>query len=368
MNILVATGLYPPEGGGPATYAKALHDELPKLGVSVTVLPFSQVRRYPKFIRHIVYFFLCLKYGKKVDVIYALDPVSVGLPAMLSSFFLRKKFILKMVGDYAWEQGMQRFGVADLLDEFVKKRYGLSISLLRFIQGLVAKRAAIVVVPSAYLKKIVCTWGVKKEKIHVIYNAAPDVSSVGHKKVLRGLLKYHGKYIVTVARLVPWKGIRSLIDAVGALEKSGIEARLLVIGDGPERDALEEYALEHTKEKTVSFTGRLPNDITLAYIKAADVLALNTGYEGFSHLLLEAQALGTPTVTTSVGGNPEIITHGRNGLLVPYKDTDALRKALTRALTDEVFRRNSAAAGKRKADKFSKDRMIQETKELLETL
>lgn len=365
MNILVATGLYPPEGGGPATYAKALFDELPKIGVSVEILPFSRVRKYPKIVRHFVYFFLCLKYGKRVDVVYALDPVSVGFPSRIAAFLLRKKFAVKVVGDYAWEQGMQRFGVTDLLDEFVTKQYGFFVSLLRGVQYVVARSAHQVVVPSEYLKKIVISWKVKKDKIAVIYNAAPDVSGVGHKKVLRGLLKYHDKYIVTVARLVPWKGIKELVDAVAGLEGAGLSTRLLVIGDGPERENLEKYAAEHTKEKTVSFTGRLTNDITLAYIKAADVFALNTGYEGFSHLLLEAQALGTPTVTTNVGGNPEIITHGKNGLLVKYQDVNGLRKALTRALTDEAFRRSSAAAAKRKAAKFSKERMISDTHDML---
>ena len=363
MSILVATGLYPPEGGGPATYAKALFDELPKYGVSVVVLPFSEVRTYPKVIRHIVYFFLCLKRGKDVDLIYAMDPVSVGLPAACASFFLRKKFVLKVVGDYAWEQGRQRFGVSDSLDEFVKRRsYSIPVRILRFIEIRVARYAKKIVVPSEYLKRIVSSWGIPTEKISVVYNAAPDVSSVGHKNVLRGILKYHGKYVCTIARLVPWKGIRVLIDAMEGAKKAGIAARLLVIGDGPEREALE----AHAKGKDVFFAGRLSHDVALAYMKAADAFVLNSGYEGFSHVLLEAQALGVPTVASDVGGNPELITHGKNGLLVPYNDVRQVTKALVRILTDEPFRRNVRVGSKRKAQKFSKRRMIEETKEVLE--
>tara|TARA_B100000745_G_scaffold292684_1_gene233827 strand:+ start:11257 stop:12354 length:1098 start_codon:yes stop_codon:yes gene_type:complete len=365
MKILVATGLYPPEGGGPATYSKALYDMLPSHGVEVTVLPFSRVRKYPPIIRHIVYLFLCLKLSKGSDVIYAMDPVSVGLPACIASLFTKKKFALKVVGDYAWEQGMQRFGVTELLDSFLKRDwYSLPVQILRSIEIFVAKRARKVVVPSEYLKKVVTSWGIEKEKIKVIYNAAPNVEGVGHKKVLRGLLKYHGKYVITIARLVPWKGIKELIDAVDVVEKNGIDVQLLVVGDGPERESLE----KHAEGKKVSFAGKLPHDITLAYLKAADVFALNTGYEGFSHLLLEAQAVGTPTVTTNVGGNPELITHGKNGLLVPYKDTKALTGAITQALINESFRRSARDIGKRKAAKFSKDRMVRETKEMLELL
>jgi len=365
MKILVATGLYPPEGGGPATYAKVLFDELPKKGVEVTVLPFSRVRMYPPGIRHFVYFFHCLSLSKKADIIYALDPVSVGLPASLVALLARKKFAVKIVGDYAWEQGMQRFGITELLDDFLKKdSYPFFVQILRSVEIFVAKSADRIVVPSEYLKKAVASWGVDKKKISVIYNAAPSVEGVGHKKVLRGLLKYHGKYIITIARLVPWKGIRELIDAVSNMGKTGLEVQLLVVGEGPDREMLEEYS----EGKRVSFTGRLPHDVTLAYLKAADVLVLNSGYEGFSHLLLEAQALGTPTVASNVGGNPELITHGKNGLLVPYKDTKAITKAITQALTDESFRRSARDIGKRKAAKYSKELMVKETKELLESL
>lgn len=365
MNILVATGLYPPEGGGPATYAKALFDELPKKGVGVTVLPFSRVRAYPKIVRHIAYFFLCLKHGKDVDVVYALDPVSVGVPSFFAAKLRRKKFSVKVVGDYAWEQGRQRFGVTDILDDFVTKKYGPRVGLFRFLQTMVTKGAVRVVVPSEYLKRIVSTWGVEKKKISVVYNAAPDVSSVGNKNVLRGVLKYHGKYIVTAARLVPWKGIDDVIKVVKGMREKGADVRLLIIGDGPERENLEKMAGDGDG---VMLTGRLPNDITLAYIKAADAFVLNSGYEGLSHFLLEAQALGIPTAASDVGGNPEVITDGQNGLLFPYKDKKAIEKAIHKLLTDEPFRKKVIARSKRKAAKFSRERMINDTKAILEQI
>ena len=363
MNILVATGLYPPEEGGPATYAKALFDELPKKGVGVTVLPFSRVRKYPKIIRHIVYFFLCLKHGKSADVVFALDPVSVGFPSYLAAKLQGKKFVVKIVGDYAWEQGKQRFGITDTLDDFVEKKYGLRVGLLRFLQRKVAEGAQAIVVPSEYLQKIVSTWGIEKKKISVVYNAAPDVSSVGNKNVLRGVLKYHGKYIVSVGRLVPWKGMDDLIEIVSGMREKGADVRLLIIGDGPDRERLESLAGDG-----VMFTGRLPNDITLAYMKAADAFVLNSGYEGLSHLLLEAQALGIPTGASNVGGNPEVIADGQNGLLFPYADKKAIEKAIHKLLTDEPFRKKVIARSKRKAQKFSREKMIMDTKAILEAL
>src|SRR3989338_6307476 len=106
-KIVIATPLYPPESGGPATYAKVLEEELPKLGIDVVVVKYSDVRR--RFFRHLRYFLLVSKAARDADLVYALDAVSVGFPAMLAPKRRRKRFLVKVVGDFAWEQGSQRF-------------------------------------------------------------------------------------------------------------------------------------------------------------------------------------------------------------------------------------------------------------------
>src|SRR3989344_866162 len=107
MRIVVATPLYPPESGGPATYAKALEEELPKLGIEVSVVKYSDVRK--RFFRHLRYFLRVFRAAHGADIVYALDAVSVGFPAMLAAKLRRKPFVVKVVGDFAWEQGSQRF-------------------------------------------------------------------------------------------------------------------------------------------------------------------------------------------------------------------------------------------------------------------
>ena len=173
MNILIATGLYPPEIGGPATYTEILEEELPKLGHTPVIVPFGLVRGLPKIIRHIVYFFLVAKRGFRSDVIYALDPVSVGLPALLVAKLMRKRFLVRIAGDYAWEQGTARYGVKDSLDTFSKKmkEYKVVVQLLKKVEFFVARYAERVIVPSKYLKKIVSNWGIDGSHISVIYNS-----------------------------------------------------------------------------------------------------------------------------------------------------------------------------------------------------
>ena len=130
MRVLIATGLYPPESGGPATYTKLLEERLPALpaqagrGFTVSVLPFSTVRHLPKLLRHVAYFAVCWRMARRADVVYAQDTVSVGLPAALAAQCAGKKFVVRVPGDYAWEQGRQRFCVSDELDAFQAKRYG----------------------------------------------------------------------------------------------------------------------------------------------------------------------------------------------------------------------------------------------------
>src|SRR3989344_45899 len=131
-KILIATGIYPPDIGGPATYSKLLMDELPKRGFKVSVLSFGSVRHLPKLIRHLVYAWRLALMAIKYDVILAQDTVSVGLPAMIVSKIFRKKFLIRVPGDYAWEQAVQRFGVKETIDEFQKHSYGLRIWFFRF--------------------------------------------------------------------------------------------------------------------------------------------------------------------------------------------------------------------------------------------
>ena len=125
MKILIATGIYPPEIGGPATYSKLLYDTLPSHNIEVEVLPYREVKNVPKIFRHFWYFLKVLRKGRGVDIVYAQDPVSVGLPSAIAALVLRKSFLLKIVGDYAWEQGRQRYGVEGSLDDFVSKRVGI---------------------------------------------------------------------------------------------------------------------------------------------------------------------------------------------------------------------------------------------------
>ena len=331
MHILIATGLYPPESGGPATYTKLLEERLPALGFVVSVLPFSRVRHLPKLVRHAAYFFICWRMARKADVVYAQDTVSVGLPAVLGAKAAGKKFLVRVPGDYAWEQGRQRFGVTDELDAFQTNSYGLRIALLRAVQAYVVRGAARVVVPSEYMKRVVSGWGVQPRRI---YNGiALPVPAEPPRDRPSGFL------VVTLARRVPWKGLEAL-ERVVAKEKDW----KLFIADG------------------------LPRAQALGWVKVADAFVLNSTYEGLSHVLIEAMSLGTPIVATAVGGNPELIADGVEGLLIPPADEEALYAALKKVESDTAAARARGEAARAKSGQFSIDKTLAQLVELLNTL
>lgn len=367
MKLLIATPLYPPEIGGPATYAKLLEEGLPGKGIEVELVKFSEVRHLPKLIRHYAYYRRVLKAARNADIVFALDPVSVGLPAMKAAHKAGKPFVVKIVGDYAWEQGRQRFEVIQNLDEFVKtKNVPFPVRMLRRIQERVALRAARVIVPSNYLKGIVATWGIPTDKIEVIYNAVPLVA--GKSGIVpESVAKLPRPLVVTAGRLVPWKHIDGIIDAIAELHKKRSQASLVVVGDGPERAALARRAEEKLPGNAV-FTGMLSHADTLATMKSADAFVLNSSYEGLSHLLIEAQALGVPTLATRVGGNPEVITGEENGLLVPAGDTPALAGTLARLLGDDGLRTRLSSRARESAKRFSTETMISRTSGVLRGL
>jgi glycosyltransferase involved in cell wall biosynthesis len=351
MRLVVATPLYPPESGGPATYAKLLAEGLPANGVEIEIVKFSDVRRFPKLLRHYVYYKRVKKALKSADAVLALDPVSTGLPALKASKKLNKPFFVKIVGDYAWEQGTQRFGVTDSLDDFVvTKKVPFPVALLRKVQEKVARGAVRVLVPSHYLKSVIHAWGIDQEKIEVIYNSIAleeggtvpkEVSALAHPR------------IVTIGRLVPWKNMKGVIDAVSKIKN----ATLTIVGDGPERGALEGHA-KGILPNTV-FTGALTHSDTLAVLKDADVFVLNSTYEGLSHLLIEALSLGIPTVATRAGGNTELLKDEPQGTLVPVNDTEALAEGIRVALTKSKDTSGGFAA------RFAPATMLQKTAALI---
>jgi glycosyltransferase involved in cell wall biosynthesis len=177
---------------------------------------------------------------------------------------------------------------------------------------------------------MVVGWGVPPEKVRVIYNALPPdhVALELSQADARAQLGLGAEPILlTAARLTPWKGVDHLITALERVP----DVRLLVAGDGEQLAFLKQQAETAGMSGRVTFLGRVGREKMALYMKAADYLALYSGYEGLSHTLLESLRAGTPVIASDKGGNPEVVKHDVNGLLVPYVNVEALTAALQEA-------------------------------------
>jgi len=115
----------------------------------------------------------------------------------------------------------------------------------------------------------------------------------------------------------------------------------------------------------VRLDGRIDRNRIKKYLDKTRVFILNTGYEGLSHVILEAMACGVPVITTSVGGNPELIENGYNGILVEYNNKEQLKEAILELWNDAELREKFVANSYKVLEKFSLANMIERTIEVL---
>jgi glycosyltransferase involved in cell wall biosynthesis len=287
------------------------------------------------------------------------------LPAILAGKILRKRMIMKIVGDYAWERAINADLTSDTIDEFQHKRQRWQVELHKKLRAWLVRQVAEVITPSRYLQTLVWGWGVPEKRVHLVYNAVEEFPEALKTRIeVRKELgvSEQDKLIITVARLVKWKGIEALIRVVSHFDSS---IKLLIVGDGPEKNRLTDVVKVLNLTSRIKFLGKAVRKNVLEYIRASDVFVLNTRYEGFSHVLLEAMSVGTPVVTTAVCGNPELVIAEQNGILVEYGQVVELEKQLERVLEDARVRKQLIEGGKRSLQQFTWDKLFDETIRIL---
>lgn len=366
------TGIFPPDHGGPASYVPVIAAQLAARGheiVAVITLsdsladsvefPFRVVRMlrgqpYWKRLPAVVARIRTL--ARQADVVYLNGLVLEGILAcrMLS----RRPVVVKVVGDLIWEKARNQRAFAGTLEEFQVARLPLRWRVLRRLQAGYTSLASLVICPSRYLAVVVRGWGVPAERIRVVHNAA---ESRDHAAVAGEAGPVFD--VVTVARLVPWKGVDQLIDLCAEQGWS-----LLVVGDGPLRVQLEERARRAARQGSIAFTGHVASASVTAQMARAKVFVLNSNYEGLPHIVLEAKEAGLPVVATSAGGTPESINDGVDGLLVDVGDVEMLRRAIASLLADTGLRNRLGAAGRKDVEqRFSLATMAGNTEQVLAT-
>jgi glycosyltransferase involved in cell wall biosynthesis len=228
----------------------------------------------------------------------------------------------------------------------------------RHVERALARRAArIVAITHALGSFLVRRVGLPREKVTTIHYGLDDVP-VPWGENAPSTVADEARVLLAVCRLEPQKGVDVAVRALARVRGRHANAELVVLGDGPERAALERLA--HDLDVPVHLLGRVPD--VARWLRRADVLVHPVRWEGFGLALLEAMLASLPVVATRVSSIPEIVADGETGILVPPDDPGALGDAIGSVLDDP---RELGRAGRERArHEFSVARMAERTTEI----
>jgi glycosyltransferase involved in cell wall biosynthesis len=175
------------------------------------------------------------------------------------------------------------------------------------------------------------------------------------------------RQVLGIGRLVPQKDFALFIEAAALLRRTQVDVRFAIVGDGPQRAALERHVGEAGLAGVISFLGERQDIPDL--MRDADVLWLSSQWEGLPNVVLEAAASGTPVVARDTGATREIVSHGVTGYLVSERDPAAFAAHTEALLTDPALLRKMGEAARHVAEEhFSLSRMVTSTEDLYRTV
>ena len=371
MKVLVVSGIWPPDVGGPASHAPEVAEYLRGRGHDVEVVttapaaPAPQAypvrwisRAQPVFLRYLRGALLVLRSARGKDIVY-----STGMygRTRVGSLLARTPSVVKLTGDPAYERAL-RYGLTRLPIEDFQRARSPRIAWLKAVRDLTLCGPRRYVIPSASLGRFAGQWQlVRGNRIVVLPNpiAVPDV---GDRDELRRRHGFEGPTLVFAGRLSLQKEVDVLLRAVDAFDG----AALVIAGDGPERARLDVLVAELGLGDRVRFLGAQPRETVLELLAAADAEVLSSGWENFPHSLIEGLAVGTPVIATGVGGVREIVTDGENGLLVPPGDPEALAAAIRRFFADGALREQLRGAARGSVARFAPEPVYARLEALLQ--
>ena len=230
---------------------------------------------------------------------------------------------------------------------FVDRRF------LRLVEGIGHRRTDLLLCNSRYLAEYTKAKDLWPPPMEVIYNAV-DLERFKPAP----MPPEDSPTVVVVANLKHYKGQERFLRAFQAVVQKIPAARALLVGDGPARSEFEALVSELGIGAAVTFAGQVED--TRPYVERAHVAALTSSHEGFPNALLEAMAMGRPVVATRVGGIPELVRDGVDGLLTSFEPQD-IATAIVKLLEDEDLRKQMGTEGRCRAERFDWERVVRET-------
>ena len=336
-------------GHGPVT------EEIESAGVKVTQLNMSN-----KFDLAAVFRLFCLLGEERISIIH--------------SYLYHANILGRIIGRVARVPIIISSERSVILSEEIVNKNTLEMGsrLRRLINGLSMRLSDRVVTVSELVREtLIAASKIDPERLVTIHSGVNwegyqiDVDITAKKKGVG--LETPASVIGAIGRLDRVKGVEYLLRAAAKVILKTPDAAFLIVGDGSQREAMEQLARSLGISHRVVFTGQ--RDDVPELLAVMDVLVLPSLYEGLPNAVLEAMAAGKPVIATRVGGTPEVVEDEVTGLLVPPRDPEALAQAIIALLQDRERAKAMGRAGRERVEKhFSVERMVQQTEDLYKEL
>lgn len=354
-----------PTYGGSGAIATELGMELSKRGHEVHFITYAHPFRLPRYMERV--------YFHEVEVarypLFEYAPYDLALAAMMHEVTIREGLDLLHVhyaiphATSAWIAQQMLASTRDL--RFITTLHGTDITLVgqdrsfgEITRFSIARSSGLTAVSDYLRQQTVRHFGVRSDDIEVIPNFVdPSVYNRQSYACCRSKLLQPGeKMVMHISNFRPVKRIRDVVRIFHTVQ-AAVPARLVFIGDGPDRlEATDEAASLGITDRVV-FLGKL--DSVAELLACADLFLLPSSTESFGLVALEAMASGVPVVATEVGGLPEVVIHGEAGYLAPVGDVETMAAAGIELLRDpERWGRFSEAARSIAVERFGVDRVV----------
>lgn len=322
MKIVLATGIYPPEIGGPATYVEKLARRLADHGFRVTIIAYGEQenvqlpipiirvsRKGGMLLRWWRYAKALREYGESADIIYAFSSISCGVPLWLARLKHPRK-VLRLGGDFLWERYTDKGGLLSLTDW-----YGTKPLLSGPMNGLLQTFDHIVF-STQFQEQLYERVYRNMPLHHVIENALPAGTPVLHEK--------HDPFrVLFMGRFVAFKNLGSLVMSLHDLPAT----TLTIVGEGPLQKQLEKLVMDEGLSDRVSFRSAQGQDAKQQTCLEHDLLVLPSLTEISPNTALEARSLGLPVLLTQETGLSRLLSDAMQlrVLLSPKDISNAIR-------------------------------------------
>lgn len=386
MKVLLVSGVYPPQIGGPSAQTEQIARGLMERDIEVQVVTYGKARlstvvdRVPvnfidgslrqglgnKIFRNAEIFGDLLRIIKDFrPTIIHMQTVSFNL-AIMTGIAAKLSGIPTMI-KFSSDLVLDRTNLEQLVKDSNSNTGNPLQKLSPFVLGLIQRFLlsnydCIWATTPVYKKRLINKCSVSDRKILLLPNfidlqrfetvAASRQSEHINQKSPSFNIESQNIVLLTVSRLIPWKGIEICLEAVSHLEDLPVSLRIVGNGEPDYELSLQELAQRLGVSERVEFVGAVPPSQIAEEYRTADLFVLASYFEAFGIVLVEAMAAGVPIVATNAGGIPHVVEDGVSAKLVPSGDAVSFANAIRSLVTSEEKLHNMAIAARSRAKEF----------------